>query len=103
MLITGDMPADAIIFANDNLACGALLAAQRAGINIPQQCAIVGFGDYAIADKLYPSLTTIRPPATEIGEVAARRILLLHCLFLLLFFTEWILLRVKDYCLIRLA
>jgi len=74
-LISGDNPADAIIFANDNLACGALLAAQRAGINIPQQCAIVGFGDYAIADKLYPSLTTIRPPATEIGAVAARRIL----------------------------
>ncbi|MBE8717823.1 LacI family DNA-binding transcriptional regulator [Cellvibrio polysaccharolyticus] len=74
-LIGGDKPADAIIFANDNLACGALLAAQRAGIHIPQQCAIVGFGDYAIADKLYPSLTTIRPPATEIGEVAARRIL----------------------------
>lgn len=74
-LISGDDPADAIIFANDNLACGALLAAQRAGITIPQQCAIVGFGDYAIADKLYPSLTTIRPPATEIGAVAARRIL----------------------------
>ena len=74
-LISGDNPADAIIFANDNLACGALLAAQRAGITIPQQCAIVGFGDYAIADKLYPSLTTIRPPATEIGAVAARRIL----------------------------
>lgn len=74
-LMHGDNPADAIIFANDNLACGALLAAQRAGINIPAQCAIVGFGDYAIADKLYPSLTTIRPPATEIGEVSARRIL----------------------------
>lgn len=74
-LISGDDPADAIIFANDNLACGALLAAQRAGITIPQQCAIVGFGDYAIADKLYPSLTSIRPPATEIGAVAARRIL----------------------------
>lgn len=74
-LIASDNPADAIIFANDNLASGALLAAQRAGIAIPAQCAIVGFGDYAIADKLYPSLTTIRPPATEIGEVAARRIL----------------------------
>lgn len=74
-LIQCDNPADAIIFANDNLACGALLAAQRAGIKIPTQCAIIGFGDYAIADKLYPSLTTIRPPATEIGAVAARRIL----------------------------
>jgi LacI family gluconate utilization system Gnt-I transcriptional repressor len=66
---------EAIIFANDNLAAGALLAGQRAGLNIPQQCAIVGFGDYAFSSLLLPSLTTIRPPAREIGEIAALRIL----------------------------
>lgn len=74
-LLQSDNAADAIIFANDNLASGAILAAQRAGISVPASCAIMGFGDYAIADKLYPSLTTIRPPAKEIGEVAANCIL----------------------------
>jgi LacI family gluconate utilization system Gnt-I transcriptional repressor len=66
---------EAIIFANDNLAAGALLAGQRAGLKIPQQCAIVGFGDYAFSPLLLPSLTTIRPPGREIGEIAALRIL----------------------------
>lgn len=66
---------EAIIFANDNLAAGALLTGQRAGLAIPAQCAIVGFGDYAFAPLLLPSLTTIRPPGREMGEIAALRIL----------------------------
>jgi LacI family gluconate utilization system Gnt-I transcriptional repressor len=68
-------PVEAIVFANDNLAAGALLAGQRAGLKIPEQCAIVGFGDYAFSPLLLPSLTTIRPPGREIGEIAALRIL----------------------------
>ncbi len=68
-------PAEAIIFANDNLAAGALLAGRRAGLKIPEQCAIVGFGDYAFSSLLLPSLTTIRPPGREIGEIAALRVL----------------------------
>lgn len=66
---------DAIIFANDNLAAGGLLAGQRAGVRIPQDCAVMGFGDYAFAEMLLPSLTTIKPPARQIGEVAALRVL----------------------------
>ena len=71
----GEAKAEAIIFANDNLAAGALLAGQRAGLEIPAQCAIVGFGDYPFSPLLLPSLTTIRPPGREIGEIAALRIL----------------------------
>jgi LacI family gluconate utilization system Gnt-I transcriptional repressor len=67
--------ADALFFANDNLAFGAVLAAQRLGVRVPQDIALFGFGDYAMADKLLPSLSTIRPPAQAIGEVAARHIL----------------------------
>ncbi|EOH6072888.1 LacI family DNA-binding transcriptional regulator [Burkholderia cenocepacia] len=73
-LVSQRVPADAIVFANDNLAFGALLAAPRAGVRVPQQCAIVGFGDYPLADMLTPSLTTVRPPAREMGELAAARI-----------------------------
>lgn len=65
----------AIIFANDNLAAGALLAGQRAGLQLPQDMAVMGFGDYAFAQMLLPSLTTLRPPSREIGEVAALRVL----------------------------
>ena len=62
---------EALIFANDNLACGAILAAQRLGLQLPQEMAIFGFGDYAFADKLLPSLSTLRPPAQAIGARAA--------------------------------
>lgn len=68
-------PPDAIIFANDNLAAGGLLAAQRAGLSMPRDCAVMGFGDYAFAELLLPSLTTIRPPSLEIGEIAALHVL----------------------------
>ncbi|HFL2186110.1 TPA: LacI family DNA-binding transcriptional regulator [Pseudomonas putida] len=66
---------EAIIFANDNLAAGAVLAGQRAGLRLPEDMAIVGFGDYPFASMLLPSLTTLRPPSREIGEVAALRVL----------------------------
>jgi LacI family gluconate utilization system Gnt-I transcriptional repressor len=74
-LTRGRKKADAIIFANDNLAAGALLASQRMGLEVPRQCALMGFGDYPFSALLLPSLTTIRPPARDIGELAARRIL----------------------------
>jgi LacI family gluconate utilization system Gnt-I transcriptional repressor len=66
---------DAIIFANDNLAAGGLLAGQRAGLKIPEECAVLGFGDYPFAEMLLPSLSTIKPPALEIGVLAATRVL----------------------------
>lgn len=74
-LMKREVRPDAIIFANDNLAAGGLLAAQRAGLRMPEDCAVVGFGDYAFAEMLIPSLTTIKPPALEMGEIAALRVL----------------------------
>jgi LacI family gluconate utilization system Gnt-I transcriptional repressor len=74
-LMASAAPPDAIIFANDNLAAGALLAGQRAGLRIPEDCAVLGFGDFPFAPMLMPSLSTFRPPAREIGELAALRVL----------------------------
>ncbi len=74
-LLRGRWPAEAIIFANDNLAAGALLHGLRTKISIPGECAVMGFGDLSIADKLVPSLTTVRPPRYEIGQIAAERII----------------------------
>jgi LacI family transcriptional regulator, gluconate utilization system Gnt-I transcriptional repressor len=74
-LTRGRRPADALIFANDNLAAGALLHGAHQRIPIPETCAVMGFGDLSISDKLLPSLTTVRPPRYEIGRIAALRIL----------------------------
>lgn len=70
---------DALAFANDNLACGALLEAQRRGIVVPRDVALMGFGDFAIGRQLGGGLTTVHPPRHEIGAQVARTILeMLH-------------------------
>ncbi len=66
---------DALYFANDNLAAGAILEAMRSGYKIPQDVAIAGFGGFPIADKLLPSLTTLAPDHERIGEIAADMVL----------------------------
>ncbi len=70
-LMSHATPPEAILFANDNLAAGGLLAGQRSGL----KCAVLGFGDYPFAEMLLPSLSTIKPPALEIGVLAATRVL----------------------------
>lgn len=65
----------AIYFANDNLAAGAILEAMRRGYKIPDEIAIAGFGGFPIADKLLPTLTTLAPNHTRMGEIAADLVL----------------------------
>lgn len=64
-------PVDAIFFCNDDLAQGALLAALRLGVKVPQQVAIAGFNDLTGSDQMLPPLTTVRTPRADIGSAAA--------------------------------
>ena len=64
-------PVDAIFFCNDDLAQGALLAALRLKIKVPQKVAIAGFNDLTGSDQMLPPLTTVRTPRAEIGSAAA--------------------------------
>jgi LacI family gluconate utilization system Gnt-I transcriptional repressor len=66
---------DAIFFANDNIATGAVLEAQRQGWRVPDDIAIAGFGGFPIAEQLVPALTTLQPLHQQIGEIAAGIIL----------------------------
>lgn len=72
--VQGRPSVDAIAFANDHLACGALLEAQRRGIEVPQQLALMGFGDFPISRQIDPGISSVRPPRYEIGAEAARLI-----------------------------
>jgi LacI family gluconate utilization system Gnt-I transcriptional repressor len=74
-ILTNSPDVDAIFFCNDDLAQGALLAAQRLKIKVPQQLAIVGFNDLTGSDLIGPGLTTIRTPRAEIGHAAAQMLL----------------------------
>jgi LacI family gluconate utilization system Gnt-I transcriptional repressor len=76
-ILSEDPSIDAIFFCNDDLAQGALLAAQRMKIKVPQRLAIAGFNDLTGSDLIGPGLTTIRTPRAAIGEAAAHMLLAL--------------------------
>ena len=74
--LTQTQPApDAIFFCNDDLAQGALLAATRLGLRVPEQIAIAGFNDLPGSAHMVPPLTTIRTPRSAIGTQAATLLL----------------------------
>jgi LacI family transcriptional regulator, gluconate utilization system Gnt-I transcriptional repressor len=76
--IIGQRPAmDAIFYCNDDLAQGALLAALRRGVRVPDEIAIAGFNDLTGSDQMVPPLTTIRTPRAEVGQAAAAMLLAL--------------------------
>jgi LacI family gluconate utilization system Gnt-I transcriptional repressor len=66
---------DAIFFCNDDLAQGALLAALRSQIPVPQRVAIAGFNDLTGSDQMLPPLTTVRTPRAAIGREGAEMLL----------------------------
>lgn len=65
----------AAAFANDHLACGALLEARARSLRVPQELALLGFGDFSLGRELEPPLSTVHTPRFEIGQAAARALL----------------------------
>jgi LacI family gluconate utilization system Gnt-I transcriptional repressor len=78
LLLRPEPGVSAAAFANDNIACGALLEAQHRKVAVSQQMALLGFGDFPIGRQLEPALSTVQLPRREIGIEAARS--LLHAL-----------------------
>lgn len=66
---------DAVFCSSDVLALGVLTEAQAIGIKVPQQLAVIGFGDFTYARDLHPALTTVRIDGTGIGRKAAQFII----------------------------
>jgi len=66
---------DAIFFAGDVLAVGALFEAQRRGWKVPERIAIAGFDDLDILRHTVPKLTCLNLPRLEIGRRSAECLL----------------------------
>jgi len=66
---------DALFFANDDLAIGALLHCQQSGVATPGRLALAGFNGLELAQALTPRLTTIANPRRAMGREAARLLL----------------------------
>lgn len=68
---------DAVFAASDNMAAGAVRALQESGRVVPDDVAVVGFDDLAIASRTVPALTTIRQPIEAMGREMARMLVAL--------------------------
>jgi LacI family transcriptional regulator len=62
----------AIVCADDEIALGALLAAEELGLRVPGDVAVTGWDDIMAARYARPGLTTVRQPMRELGGRAAR-------------------------------
>jgi DNA-binding LacI/PurR family transcriptional regulator len=65
----------ALLAMSDELAIGALHAAEARGIAVPQELSVIGFDDTPAASDARPPLSTITQPHREKGETAARMLL----------------------------
>lgn len=63
---------DGIFAVSDRVAIGAITAAKKLHLKIPDDIAIVGFNDEPIASLISPSLTSVKQPAFEMGKMAAK-------------------------------
>jgi LacI family transcriptional regulator len=64
----------ALLCGNDVIAQGALYAAHRAGLKVPDEVSIIGIGDFGGSAEMEPALTTVRIPANRIGHAAAEHL-----------------------------
>jgi LacI family repressor for deo operon, udp, cdd, tsx, nupC, and nupG len=74
MMAQPDAPT-AVFAVSDTLAIGALSALRQLNKRVPEEVAVVGFDDIAIAAQTWPALTTIAQPMRALGETAAQLLL----------------------------
>ncbi|CAN7148780.1 LacI family DNA-binding transcriptional regulator [Pseudoxanthomonas sp. LjRoot143] len=68
-------PPTAIFAANDDMAAGVIRAACERGLAVPRDISVCGFDDTPIARHIYPALTTVRQPTSEMGKLATLQLL----------------------------
>lgn len=66
---------DAVFAASDLMAAGARQVLREAGRRIPDDVALIGFDDSAVARHMDPALTSVRQPIEEMGRAMTRVLL----------------------------
>ncbi len=62
----------AVFAANDLMAIGAIFAVQNAGLQVPEDVAVMGFDDIPAAHLVRPQLTTVRQFQEKTGQQTAQ-------------------------------
>src|SRR5689334_18770712 len=74
LLALPDRPT-AVFTVNNLVAVGAIEAVRRAGLDVPDDVALVCFDDIEYASRLYPFLTVMEQPAETFGTLGAQLLL----------------------------
>ncbi len=74
ILARGARP-DIVVCSSDTIAQGVLAEAASRGIKVPEELAVMGFGDLSSAAQVFPALSTVRIDGTKIGQLVANALL----------------------------
>jgi LacI family transcriptional regulator len=74
-LLELDQRPTAVFTVNNLVALGAIEAVREAGLEVPDDIALVCFDDIEYASRLYPFLTVLEQPAETFGTVATQLLL----------------------------
>ena len=66
---------DAIFAITDAIAIGALKYFEDQNIKVPQQIAVIGFSNWFMSSVITPSLSTVKQPDFEMGQIAVNVLL----------------------------
>jgi LacI family transcriptional regulator len=75
LLVQGQLPADAVFAANDQMAVGLIAQLADAGMSVPGDVMVAGFDDIPLARHLNPSLTTMQVKIDRLGSTAMMMLL----------------------------
>ncbi|HJA46716.1 MAG TPA: LacI family DNA-binding transcriptional regulator [Candidatus Limosilactobacillus excrementigallinarum] len=73
-LLAGSSRPDAVFVANDAMAVGALRYLHEAKVSVPEEVAIMSFGDTTLTHYTYPPLTAVRVSIDEMAEMAVQQV-----------------------------
>jgi LacI family transcriptional regulator len=74
-LLALDDPPTAVFTVNNLVAVGAIEAVRAAGLEVPDDIALVCFDDIELASRLYPFLTVMEQPAETFGTLSTQLLL----------------------------
>lgn len=75
LMLALDEPPTAVIGGIDILAIGCIEEAHSRGLAVPQAFSVIGIDDIEMSGHIFPPLTSVHLPVSQIGEIAANSLL----------------------------